>query len=145
MFGKLSIGARFTLASILLCALTALLAFTGYRQIANLRDQIDDIPELLEVRLTMAEWQGETSNNVARAVAILRSEDPKLGDALAVDIKPVAGRINELQKRIEALPMSEESRKRFAAVAGPRAAYVAARDDTLKLKAKSPDAANVSF
>jgi methyl-accepting chemotaxis protein len=145
MLGRLNIRARFALASVVLCTLAGLLAFTGYWQIHSLRAQVDDIPELLEVRLVMAGWQGETAANAARTVAILRSDDPELAGALALEMKAASARISELQKRIEALPLDEASKKRFAAIGAARAAYVTARDDTLKIKQQSSDAAHVAF
>jgi len=145
MLGKLNIRARFALASVVLCTLAALLALTGYWQIHGLRAQVDDIPELLEVRLAMAQWQGETAANAARSVAIVRSEDGELAGLLAPEMKAASARISELQKRIEALPLDEASKKRFAAIGAARAAYVTARDDTLKIKQQSSDAAHVEF
>jgi len=145
MLSRLNIRARFALASIVLCALAALLAFTGYWQIRSLRAQVDDIPELLEVRLAMAAWQGETAANAARTVAILRSDDAELAGALAPEMKAASARISELQKRIEALPLDEAAKKRFAAIGPARAAYIAAREETLKIKRQSSDAAHVAF
>jgi methyl-accepting chemotaxis protein len=145
MFGSLSIAARFALASAALCALTLFLALTGYWQIASLRAQIDEIAELLEVRLAMADWQGETAVNAARTVAILRSEDPALADQLAADMKATSARVSGLQKRIEALPLDEAAKQRFVEIGATRAAYIGAREDTLKIKRQSDDAANVSF
>src|SRR5262245_3855805 len=113
MLKNLNIGRRFALAGAILSILTLILAATGYWQIASLRAQVNDIPELLEVRLAMAEWQGETAANAARTVAILRSEDAALAGVLAEDMKATSARISLLQKRIEALPLDEASKKRF--------------------------------
>src|SRR5689334_4241393 len=104
MFKNLRIGTRFALASAMLCVLTAMLAGIAYWQIASLRGQMEEVPALIELRLAMAEWQGETAVNAARTAAILRSDDDTLGGHLAADMKASSARISELQKRIEALP-----------------------------------------
>src|SRR3977135_2780445 len=116
MFSRLKIGVRFALASVVLCMLVALLALCGYWQIAQLRAQIDDIPEVLDVRVTMASWQGEAAANAARAVAISRSADPARGGRRAAAMRAASARISDLQKRIEALPLEDASKKRFADV-----------------------------
>jgi len=139
---NLNIGKRLALGSGLLCLLAATLAWIGYQQIDSLRGQIDAVPELVDTRLALAEWQGQTSSNAARTVAILRSDDVALGQHLAGDMKATSARISELQKHIEAMPSTEAGKKLFADVGVARATYIAAREDVLKLKReKSPEAA----
>ena len=145
MLGKLSIAGRFALAGAILCALALALAATGYWQIASLRGQVEEIPQLMDVRVAMGDWQGETAANAARTVAILRSEDANLAGQLAAEMKAATARISVLQKRIEALPLDEASKERFAAIGTARAAYIAAREDTLKIKRQSSEAAHVAF
>src|SRR5260370_9753986 len=54
------------------------------------------------------------------------------------------GTISSLQKRIEALPMSDDAKRSFAEVGNARAAYITAREETLKLKReKNADAAKL--
>jgi len=142
MFDKLRVGHRLVIGSGVLCLLAGLLAGIGYREIAELRAQLVSVPEMLSTRVALAEWQGATASNAARTVAILRSADVALGGQLADDMKATSATISSLQKRIEALPMSASARKSFEAVGAARAAYIAARDETLKLKReRSPEAA----
>ena len=138
---NLNIGKRLALGSGLLCLLAGLLAWTGYLQIASLRSQIEAVPGLLETRHALTEWQGLTSTNAGRTVAILRSSDAALVALMAADMKATSQRINELQKRIESLPLGESTRKLFSEVGTARSAYIAAREETLKLKRERDAAA----
>src|SRR5262249_23022121 len=103
MFKNMKIATRFAAASAALCLLTGALAGVGYWQISKLRGNLNDIPELLSVRVTIAEWQGETEVNAARTIAILRSNDSALGDVLASEMKATSARISEMQKRVDGL------------------------------------------
>src|SRR5690349_13549968 len=124
---NLTIGKRLGLGSAALCLLAGLLAWTGYLQIAALRAQVDGVPEILETRRALSEWQGLTSTNAGRTVAILRSADIALGDAMGADMKATSARISELQQHIEKLPLSNISKKLFSEVGTARSAYIAAR------------------
>src|SRR5262245_29084525 len=112
----MTIAMRFAVASAALCALTVLLAGIGYWQITSLRASVDEIPELLKVRIAIAEWQGETETNAARTIAILRSSDAALGGLLSGDMKVTSARISEHQKAIEGLQLDDGLRKQFAEI-----------------------------
>src|SRR6266545_3477470 len=118
----------------MLCLLAALLAWIGYREIQNMRVQLDAVPEMIGTRVALSEWQGATATNAARVVAILRSNDPALGELLAEDVKNTTAAISALQKRIEGMSMSEDAQRSFGEVGSARAAYIAAREETIKLK-----------
>jgi methyl-accepting chemotaxis protein len=60
-------------------------------------------------------------------------------------MKATSARISVVQKRIEALPLDEASKERFTAIGTARAAYIASREDTLKIKRQSSEAAHVAF
>ena len=144
MLNNLRVGPRLIIGSAILCLLASLLAGIGYREIQKLRTQLDGVPEMVGIRVMLSDWQGNTGMNAARAVAILRSNDATLGDHLAADLKATSENISVLQKRIETLALSEESKAAFAAVGEARKGYIAAREETLKLKReKSPEATKV--
>ena len=134
MFNNLKVGQRLVIGSGLLCVLAGALAWIGYREIQSLRTQLDAVPEMIGTRVALTEWQGATATNAARVVAILKSNDVALGELLAEDVKATSATISSLQKRIEALPMSEDAKRSFGDVGAARAAYIAAREETLKLK-----------
>ncbi len=134
MLNNLKVGQRLVIGSGMLCVLAGLLAWIGYREIQSLRAQLDAVPEMISTRVALSEWQGATGTNAARVVAILRSNDAALGEFLAEDMKNTTVAIGSLQKRIEALPMSDDAKRSFAEVGNARALYIAAREETLKLK-----------
>lgn len=141
MFQRLKVGHRLVLGSGLLCLLAGLLGWTGYREIQSLRAKLDAVPQVVAVRLMLNEWQGNVTLNAARTVAILRSADPKIGELLAADIRKTGENQAALQERIERLRLSEEARAAYAAVTAARDEFLAARDETLRLKReRSPDA-----
>ena len=133
MFKNLKIAARFAVGSAAFCLLTAALAGVGNWQVQSLRSRLDAVPGVVDTRLALAEWQGETAMNAARTVAILRSGDSALGGKLAAEMKTTSARISVLQKRIEALPLGEESKLRFADVGAARGKYIAVREEMLQL------------
>jgi methyl-accepting chemotaxis protein len=145
MFSNMTIGRRFALAGAVLSVLAGIVAWMGYRQLDAMRARLDAVPAAMEIRTALQQWQGDTAANAARTVAVLRSSDARLGEKLAADMKATSARISEVQKRIEALPLSEESRKRFADIGPARSAYIAAREEMLKLKRDRDDGAEAFF
>jgi methyl-accepting chemotaxis protein len=142
MISNLKVGHRLIVGSGLLCVLAGALAFIGYREIQNLRAQLDAVPEMVSTRVMLNDWQGQTGKNAARAAAILRSSDPSLADILEPEMTATSQNISELQKRIDALSMSGEAKAAFESLGTARKDYIAAREAALKLKrAKSAEAA----
>ena len=142
MLGRLKVGQRLVIGSALLCLLAGVLAGIGYRQIANMRVQLQAALEAMGNRAALREWQGSISTTAARSAAILRSDDPKLAERLADDIKTTATTIEGLQQRIESMSMSANARSSLQAVAAARTEYLAAHDQAFKLKAeRNTDAA----
>jgi methyl-accepting chemotaxis protein len=143
MLGKLKVGQRLVIGSAMLCLLAGVLAGIGYREIASMRGQLQAALEAMGNRAALREWQGSVSTNAARTVAILRSDDLKLGERLADEMKATTATLDGLQQRIESMSMSANARGSLEAVATARAEYLAARDQALKLKGeRSADAAN---
>ena len=63
---------------------------------------------------------------------------------LAGDMKASSARNSELQKRIEALPLSDSEKRLFAEMGSALAAYISARERILKLKAERAEGADLS-
>jgi methyl-accepting chemotaxis protein len=144
MLNNLKVGPRLILGSTILCLLAASLAGIGYYEIHKLRVLLDGVPEMVDVRVMLAEWQGDTGINAARTVAILQSNDPALGERLAADMKATSEKISGFQKRIETLGLNAASKADFAAAGQARKEYIAAREEIFKLKReKKPEAAKV--
>src|SRR3954471_16153439 len=141
---QMKVGHRLMLGSAMLCVLAGLLAWIGYREIVILRVQLEAVPEVVSARVTLSEWQGPTRPNAARAVAILRSNDPALAESLAPEIKGTSENISALQKRIETLAVSEESKGAFERVSTARKEYITAREESIKAKReKKTDATQI--
>jgi methyl-accepting chemotaxis protein len=134
MLKNLKVGQRLIFGSGLLCILAALLAWTGYREIQSLRGKLDAVPEMVSTRVMLNDWQANTTLNAARTVAILRSSDPKLAEALTPDINTTGENQLALRKRIEALTLSEEAKAAYAQIETARTEFVGARDETLQAK-----------
>jgi methyl-accepting chemotaxis protein len=140
MMKSMKLGTRMATVFTVLGVMVLAIAGLGAWQIDVLRGQSVQINELMGVRVMLSQWQGQTGTNAARTVAALQSDDDKLSDKLAGAMKETSAKISELQKRIEAMPHSDDERKAFVAIGDARKAYIGSRDETLKLK-KSGDAA----
>ena len=145
MLSRLKLATRILLVLGLLGCVVVVICGLGTWQIVALRGDLAGVPDLIKVRLALAEWQGQTAINAARTATILRSDDVGVGDRMAPAIKETSARISALQKQIEALQLSEASKKLFARVAEVRKTYIVARDDLLKLKRAQDPAAATAF
>src|SRR5574340_556509 len=143
MLFRMNLSKRISLVFVLLGVIVAGIAALGGWQIVALRSQVDAVPERMALRMSLAGWQEQTALNAARTVAILQSNDGALADRLAPAMKDSSARISAVQKKIEALPLSEAQKKLFADVGDARKAYISSRDELLKLKrAGDPTAAS---
>jgi methyl-accepting chemotaxis protein len=145
MMKSMKLGTRMATVFVVLGVMVAGIAGLGGWQIDALRAQSAEITELMGVRVLLAQWQAQTGANAARTVAALLSADEKLGERLAPAMKEVTGKISEMQKRIEAMPLSDAERKSFAAIADARKTYIAAREETLRLKKAGDASASIQF
>ena len=144
MMKSMKLGARMGVVFAVLGAMVVGIAALGGSQIAAMRANADDIGALMNVRVLLAQWQSQTAVNATRTSAALQSVDDTLAERLAPAMKDTSAKISELQKQIEAMTLSAEERKAFEAVGEARKAYIASRDETLKLKrAADPKAAEV--
>jgi methyl-accepting chemotaxis protein len=128
MMKSMKLGARMAAVFAVLGAMVVGLAGLGGWQITAMRSHADGLTGLMNVRVLLTQWQAQTALNAARTAAALQSDDEKLADALAAAMKETSAKISELQKQIEALPLSAEERKAFEAVGDARKGYIASRD-----------------
>src|SRR4051812_27644254 len=127
MMKSMKLGARMTVVFAVLGAMVAGIAGLGGSQIGSLRSHSQEVTELMGVRVTLSQWQGQTALNAARTSAALQGADHALADLLAPAMKETSAKISELQKRIEKLPMNETERKAFEAIGAARKSYIASR------------------
>src|SRR5664279_3580077 len=101
MVFQMNLGTRISVVFVLLGVIAGGIATLSGREIMALRSQIDAVPALLGVRVSLADWQSQTAVNAARTVAILQSDDAALNTKLAPAMKATSAGISEVQKRIE--------------------------------------------
>ena len=145
MLGSMKLRTRITAVFAFLGVLVLAIAALGAWQITVLGSELDTLTNLIDVRASLVQWQGQTSVNAARTIAALQSADPALGDRLAPAMKDTSAKISTVQKRIEELSLTETERRMFAAVGESRKAYIATRDETFKLKKSDGEAAAKVF
>ena len=145
MLGSMKLRTRITAVFAFLGVLVLAIAALGAWQITVLGSELDTLTNLIDVRASLVQWQGQTSVNAARTIAALQSADPALGDRLAPAMKDTSAKISTVQKRIEELSLTETERRMFAAVGESRKAYIATRDETFKLKKFDGEAAAKVF
>ena len=134
MLFQMNLSKRISLVFILLGAIVTGIATLGGWQIVALRGQVHAVPDLIAVRILLAEWQEHTALNAARTVAILQSSDGTLASRLAPAMKESSSRVGAAQKKIEALVLSEKEKKLFEEVRSARKKNIATREELLKLK-----------
>jgi len=130
----MNLSKRVSLVFVLLGAIVSGIATLGGWQIVALRGQVHAVPDLIAVRILLAEWQEHTALNAARTVAILQSSDGTLASRLAPAMKESSSRVGAAQKKIEALVLSEKEDKLFEEVRSARKKNIATREELLKLK-----------
>ncbi|WP_317201683.1 methyl-accepting chemotaxis protein [Janthinobacterium sp.] len=82
----------------------------------------------------VSDWYRNTSSNILRATAIVRSADESLAAFFAADIAATTLSISEIQKNIEGLLASEREKTAFEHVGAVRKVYIKAREAAIKSK-----------
>ncbi|MDZ7936834.1 MAG: methyl-accepting chemotaxis protein [Rhodoferax sp.] len=82
------------------------------------------------------EWNGLTTANAARGQAVLMAENPAIPDAFKESIAATTAHISELQKKIEAMPLTDASRAQMGKIAEARKAMIGEREKARKVKAE---------
>src|SRR3954447_16998462 len=145
MFSSMKLRTRIASVFAFLGVMVLIIAALSAWQITVLGRELNALTDLMNVRDSLARWQGHTSVNAARTVAALQSADTALGDRLAPSMKETSAKISTVQKTIEELSLGEQERRMFADVGEARKAYIAARDEAFKLKKSDADAAAKVF
>ena len=85
------------------------------------RARLEMSSELLQVA---SQWKGLTQTNSVRNHALMLSSDPALAAAFKADIDKTTAEIGELQKRLEALPLSDADREQLKKIAALRSQVI---------------------
>ena len=133
------LGMAFSGMLLVLLLLTGV-SFAKLRHIAGLQQQAADASQ---TAWTAEQWAGLTSTNLARTLAIAKSDGAQAVAAyMQPQIKATSARISDLQKDLQARSTDEVSARLMDEVGARRKAYVQARDEVFAaLKAGQTDAA----
>ncbi len=93
----------------------------------------------LELVQITTEWNGLTVANAVRNQAILLSPGPGMGDAFKDAVKATSDQISELQKKIEAMPLTDADKAQMQKIAELRKTVIALRDKARETKSGGND------
>ncbi len=83
---------------------------------------------------TTTEWNGLTETNAARNQAIILSSEPVITGAFKDAVTNTTNQITELQKKMEAMPLSDTDKAQLQKIAGLRKTVIESRDKVRKMK-----------
>ncbi len=87
--------------------------------------------EMLQIA---TEWNGMTTANAARGQAVLMAENAAIPDAFKEAIASTTAQISELQKKIEAMPLTDADKVQMGKIAEARKAMIAEREKARAVK-----------
>jgi methyl-accepting chemotaxis protein len=88
----------------------------------------------LKMERLVGEWLSMTRANAVRATVLTRSDDDDLKRLLTPEMEGTTKRISEVQKEVEQMLTTPQSRALFQSVGDKRKAYLAARQSVLEKK-----------
>jgi methyl-accepting chemotaxis protein len=134
-FTNLNIGKRLGAGFTLVIALTVVIAVAAIWRLNAISDATSAMmaAPLAKERM-MTEWHTQTFAAVRRTAAIVKSNDPSLGEFFKADGAKTAGRTTELIKKIEPLLEGEKEHALFDHINVLRKAYTAAKDKAIKTR-----------
>ena len=132
MFRQLKMSHKLWLAvSAIVVLLVAVVGFSGYRS-ASTRVQSEAVIQEVSQRLdAVVQWAGLTETNAVR----------EFQDAIAA----TSAKISEVQKSLEAMPLSDREKAQMDKIAAARKNMAAQRDQARKLKAEGQGEQAVAF
>ncbi len=137
-FNQMKISTKLWLFIVLILASLVIVAAVGLarsaRILADGRAQLQTSSDIVKVT---NRWNGFTELNASRNHAILVSSDSKVAENFKDAIAATSAEISELQKQLEALPLTDDERNQLKRIAEYRKAMFEVRD--LAKKAKSED------
>ncbi|MEK8029082.1 methyl-accepting chemotaxis protein [Pseudaquabacterium rugosum] len=127
---------------LLLVIIAGVVAARTSHQIEQSNASLQSIQERLH---DATQWQGLTASNVARVVAVASSGDAEVEKLLKPAIAETKNAVDAVQKRIEAAATTDEEKAALDRVSAARKAYIAAREETVKLRAAGDQAAALAL
>ncbi|UCV00687.1 methyl-accepting chemotaxis protein [Acidovorax radicis] len=136
MFHQLKMGHKlwFAVAAIVVL-LVAVVGFSGFR---SAKTQAEGNAILQEVSMrhdAVVHWAGLTETNAVRTLALVLSEEPAVQAEFKDAIAATSAKIGEVQKSLEAMPLSDREKAQMEKIAAARKNMATQRDQARKLKA----------
>ena len=131
---NIRIGPRLGLGFGAVLMLMCVIVFLAYGRLQQTGGGVADMFSRQQSATLALEWAGKTQQNVTRTLAIAKAGGmPDVEKFFTPQIKSTSAEITALQTKVAALVTSDEGRALLATVAQKRTAYVATRDELLRL------------
>ncbi len=132
---KMSIATRLWMPVIVMAVMTVVMSTAAAVRTRALLAASQVTQEKQQQRFELAlRWRGLTEANASRVQGGLAANDMAVPEAMKADIARTTETITEVQKQLEALADDDADKAAMATVAERRKAYIAARNDAMKLK-----------
>ncbi len=132
---KMSIATRLWIPVIVMATMTVLMSTGAAVRTRALLAASQVTQEKQQQRFELAlRWRGLTEANASRVQGGLAANDMAVTEAMKADIARTTETITEVQKQLEALADDDADKAAMATVAERRKAYIAVRNEAMKLK-----------
>ena len=133
-FNNIRIGLRLGLGFGAVLTLMCVIVFLAYSRLQLTGSGVTDLFRRQQSATLALEWASKTQQNVTRTLAIANASGrPEVEQFFGPQITRTSAEISELQKKVVALVGSDEGKALLATVAQRRTAYIAMRDELLRL------------
>jgi methyl-accepting chemotaxis protein len=133
---NITIGKRLALGFAIMLLFAIIMTGIGIwrlQQVSGATRAMMDVP-LAKERM-ISDWASNIASGIRRSTAIAKSSDESLATFFAAEAKASSEASGILQKKIEALISAEDERALFEDIGKQRKAYLASRDQIMKLRA----------
>ncbi len=146
MFRQLKMSHKLWLAvSAIVVLLVAVVGFSGYRSASTRVQSEAVIQEVSQRHDAVVQWAGLTDANAIRTLALVLSDEPAVQAEFKDAIAATSAKISEVQKSLEAMPLSDREKAQMDKIAAARKNMAAQRDQARKLKAEGQGEQAVAF
>jgi methyl-accepting chemotaxis protein len=131
-----NIGTRMALGFALVLLVMIVSSVAGVLRLQAVGDASEDmVRRSIPMERLAQEWRLGTAANLARTIALVKSDDPELRAFLQKQMQEASAGISATQKKLEAIIDTPEEKVLMKEIGAKRAQYIATRNEILKLKA----------
>ena len=146
MLQNLKMGHKLWLAvASIVVLLVAVVGWSGYRSAKTQANGNAILKDVTVRHDAVVHWSGLTETNAVRTLALVLSEEPAVQAEFKDAIAATSAKIGEVQKSLEAMPLSDREKAQMEKIAGARKNMAAQRDKARKLKADGQGDAAETF